>query len=257
MRNMTIPREPTTGVGVLDRSVRILDAVEGGARSFTEIVAATGFTRSTTHRLVKALEAHGFLTFQGGRGCRLGHRLLRLAAAARGELPLRDLAHSALERLARTTGESAQLFVRDDQQRVCIDAVESNSELRTIVPIGSELPLTAGSAAKVFLAFGPSTASDALIARARRLTDATPVGDDLDRQVAAARRRGYATSAGERQPGVGSVSAPVFGPDDELVAVVSVSGPESRLGRSDARRYAPSVTAAAHEIERALIGERA
>jgi len=251
---MTIARQATTSVGVLDRSVLILDAVEGGARSFTEIVAATGFTRSTTHRLVKALEAHGFLTFQGGRGCRLGPRLLRLAAGATGELPLRDLAHATLERLARTTGESAQLFVRDDQQRVCIDAVESNSELRTIVPIGSELPLTAGSAAKVFLAFGPSTVSDALIARARKLTDATPVGDDLERQVAATRRRGYATSAGERQAGVGSVSAPVFGAGEELVAVVSVSGPESRLGRSDARRYAPSVTAAAQEIERALMG---
>jgi DNA-binding IclR family transcriptional regulator len=70
--------------------------------------------------------------------------------------------------------------------------------------------------------------------------------------VATARRLGYATSAGERQPGVGSVSAPVLDPVDGLVAVVSVSGPESRLGRISARRYAPAVVAAAREIERAL-----
>src|SRR5207344_785715 len=90
-----------TGVGVLDRSMAILAAVERGARSFTQIVEATGLTRPTAHRLVKALEEHGMLTMAGGlRGYRLGPRLLGLAATAMRELPLRDLAHPALERLA-------------------------------------------------------------------------------------------------------------------------------------------------------------
>ncbi len=89
-----------TGVGVLDRTMTVLEAVERGARSFTQIVEATGFTRSTTHRLVKALEGHGLLMSAGGRGYRLGPRLLGLAAAAMRDLPLRDVAHPALERLA-------------------------------------------------------------------------------------------------------------------------------------------------------------
>ena len=62
------------------------------------------------------------------------------------DLPLRELAHPSLERLARSTGESAQLYVRDGDRRVCIDAAESESELRTIVEIGASLPLTKGSA---------------------------------------------------------------------------------------------------------------
>ncbi len=69
------------------------------------------------------------------------------------DLPLRDLAHPALERLAAVTGESAQLYVRDADRRVCIDAIESSSELRTIVAVGASLPLTKGSAGKVFLAW--------------------------------------------------------------------------------------------------------
>jgi DNA-binding IclR family transcriptional regulator len=243
---------PATGVGVLDRCVAVLDAVERGSRSFTDIVETTGLTRSTTHRLVKALEAQGLLTFQGSYGYRLGTRLLRLAATAMRELPLRDLAHPILERLARMTGESSQLFIRDYERRVCIDSVESDSELRTIVEIGSELPLTAGSAGKVFLAFGPEGLRRDLIARAEELTEKTPVGPALEQQVATARRLGYATSAGERQPGVGSVSAPVSGQLGELIAVVSVSGPEGRLGRIGAKRHAPAVIEAAHEIERAL-----
>ena len=154
-----------TSVGVLDRTMTVLEAVERGARSFTQIVEATGFTRSTTHRLVKALEEHGLLLMAaGGRGYRLGPRLLGLAAAAMRDLPLRDLAHPALERLARDTAESAQLYVRDGDRRVCIDAVESTAELRTIVAVGASLPLTKGSAGKVFLTWADPRERERLLA---------------------------------------------------------------------------------------------
>ncbi|MCI0635680.1 MAG: IclR family transcriptional regulator [Actinobacteria bacterium] len=234
--------ERRSDVAVLDRAVSVLEAVEEGAHRFTVIVRQTGLSRSTAHRLIKALEDHGFLARYGGFGYRLGPRLLRLASEAMRELPLRDLAHPVLERLVRVTGESAQLFVRSGDVRVCIDAVESPNELRTIVPVGASLPLTAGSAAKVFLAH--STGPERLIRKA----------EDPERfahEVELARGRGWASSAGERQPGVGSVSAPVIGPHDILVAVVSVSGPASRMGRITARRYVPPVLEAAKEIERA------
>jgi DNA-binding IclR family transcriptional regulator len=257
MWNMTVahrtavaPSRPDTGVGVLDRSVAILDAVERGARSHGDIVGATGLSHTTAHRLIRALEAHGFLE-HAGPGYRLGPRLLRLAAAALREPELREVAHGALERLSEVTGESAQLFVRSTGSRVCVDAVQSSSELRTIVPIGSQLPLDAGSAGKVFMAWTPVAEREELIAHAVAHTDATPVGDALREQLERIRRRGWASSVGEREPGVGSVSAPVFGPSGELVGAVSISGPSSRLGRTSSR-YGSAVRTAAHEIERAL-----
>src|SRR6476646_11211718 len=127
---------PTTGVGVVDRAVDVLDAVEGGARSFTAIAEATGLTKPTAHRMITALHEHGFLMHVGGVGYALGPRLLNLATTALRELPLRQLAPPALEQLARTTGESAQLYVRHGDRRICVDAVEYDSELRTFVPIG-------------------------------------------------------------------------------------------------------------------------
>jgi DNA-binding IclR family transcriptional regulator len=232
-----------SAVGTLDRAVSVLEAVEAGARTFTEVARATGLSRTTAHRLVKALEDHQFLAFYGGFGYRLGPRLLRLATEAARELPLRDVAHPILERLARTSGESAQLFVRSGDERVCIDAVESANELRTIVPVGAALPLYAGSAAKVFLAFDPDPA--------RHLRRASEP-ERFARDVELVRSRGWASSTGERQPGVGSVSAPIVGAYDILLGVVSVSGPASRMGRIGARRYAPAVLEAAREIERAL-----
>ena len=237
-----MPAARTSEVNVLDRVVAVLEAVEAGAHSFTRIAQDTGLARSTSHRLVKALEAHGLLAHHGGGlGYRLGPRLLRLASEAMRELPLRDLAHPVLERLARATGESAQLFVRSGDVRVCVDAVESAYELRTIVPVGASLPLTAGSAAKIFLAF--STQPERLI---RKASDPQRLAHEIE----LARSRGWASSAGERQPGVGSVSAPVVEPGGLLVAVVSVSGPVSRMGRINARRYVPAVLEAAGAIER-------
>jgi DNA-binding IclR family transcriptional regulator len=259
MWNMTLPplsrsRSPAgaieTGVGVLDRTLAIVDAVESGSRTFTDIAEATGLTRSTAHRLLKALEAHGLLSFEGGFGYRLGPRLLRLAATAMRELPLRDLARPALERLARMTGETAQLFVRSGDERVCIDVVESESELRTIVPVGASLPLTAGSAGKVIMAWASDR--ERLLGLIHPLTERTPGVDRLRRQLVTGHRRGWAESSGEREPGVASVSAPVFNGAGTVLAAVSVSGPVQRLGSRPGRQYAPAVLAAAREIEEAL-----
>ena len=171
MRDVSIARPPRatpdvgSGVGVLDRVVAILDAIEAGnARSLADITQATGYTRSTTHRLLQAMEAHDLLDYSGPRGYHLGPRFLRLANRALRELPLRDLAHPVLTRLSETTGESAQLYVRSVDERVCIDAVESPSELRTIVAVGAALPLTKGSAGKLFLAWATPADRDRLSA---------------------------------------------------------------------------------------------
>jgi DNA-binding IclR family transcriptional regulator len=236
---------PTSGVRVLDRCATILRAVEDGARSFTDVVEATGLSRSTVHRLIQGLEEHGFLAVIGGFGYVLGPRLLALAASALRDLPLRELAHPALERLARSTGESAQLYVRDGDQRVCIDTAESESELRTIVEIGASLPLTKGSAGAVFLAWSGEHDRS-------RLVRAVEDPERMERKLITTRRRGWADSVAERAPGVASVSAPISGPDGALLAVVSVSGPAARLAQLRAKRYAPAVLEAAREIEGAL-----
>src|SRR4029079_7718891 len=141
---------------VLDRAVDVLDAVEGGARSFTTIAETTGLTKPTAHRMITALQAHGFLMHVGGVGYALGPRLLNLQTTALRELPLRQLARPALEQLARTTGESTQLYIRDGDRRICVDAVESDNELRTIVQVGASLPLGRGSGGKGFLPGGPA-----------------------------------------------------------------------------------------------------
>lgn len=253
---MTLPDvRPTpsvdTGVGVLDRSVAVLDAVDRGARTLAEVVDATGLSRTTTHRLLQALERHAMLSHERGTGYRLGPHLARLAAGSFRTMPWRELARAPLVRLAEATGESAQLYVREGDVRVCVEAVESTNELRTSVPVGARLPLTAGSAGKVFLAWASPADRRRLIEDAPALTRRTPTGAKLGRELTTVRSRGWAASAGEREDGVGSVSVPVRGAGGEPLAVVSISGPITRVGGAGAAPHLEAVRAAALEIEAA------
>jgi DNA-binding IclR family transcriptional regulator len=250
------PASSATASGVLARTVAILEAIENGSRSLATITRTTGLSKTTTQRLLKSLVANGFLESGGGRGYRLGPRLLRIAAASLHQVPLREVAHPTLRRLATFTGETAQLWEASIGGRVCIDVVQSSSELRAIVEIGTELPVTAGSAGKIFMAWAPPGARTELVESAEAVTENTPTGETLERQLNMARRNGWASSAEERQPGVGSVSAPILGPYGELRAVLSIAGPTTRITRLGARRFAPGVMEAAAEIERALGFER-
>jgi len=230
--------EHTSAVGVLDKAVLVLSAVEGGAGTLAELTARTGLSRATTHRLAVALEVHRLLARDRDGRWRLGGRLGELARAGTGDLLL-ERAGPVLARLRDATGESAQLYRRQGDSRVCMAAAERGSGLRDTVPVGTLLPMTAGSAAQVLLAWTPDDPLAAHAAFAPRvLTDV--------------RRRGWAHSVAEREQGVASVSAPVRGRSGEVVAAVSVSGPLERLTRSPGRLHAPAVLAAAATLHGAL-----
>ena len=226
--------EHPSGVGVLDKSVLVLEAVESGATTLAALVERTGLSRATVHRLAVALEVHRLLRRDRAGRWLVGPRLQELAGTGAGDLLL-ERAGPVLARLRDGTGESAQLYRRAGDTRVCVAAAERRSGLRDTVPVGSVLALTAGSAAQVLLAWSPEPT--------------VPTGAAFTaRTLAEVRRRGWAASAGEREPGVASVSAPVRGADGAVVAAVSVSGPIERLTRSPGRLHAAAVLAAAADL---------
>jgi DNA-binding IclR family transcriptional regulator len=221
-----------SGVGVLDKAVAILTTLESGPHSLAQLVAATGIARPTAHRLAVALEFHRMVARDLGGRFVLGPRSGELAAAA-GEDRLLAAAAPALAALRDATGESAQLYRRQGDLRICVAVAERVSGLRDSVPIGSALTMQAGSAAQVLLAWEDSERIHRGLTTAR-FTAA---------QLAAVRRRGWAQSMGEREAGVASVSAPVRGPNGKVIAAVSISGPIERLGRQPGRLHAAVVAA--------------
>ena len=230
-----------SGVGVLDKAVSILAALESGAHSLAELVAVTGIARPTAHRLAVALEHHRLVSRDLTGRFILGKRNGELAAAA-GEDRLLAAAAPALAALRDATGESAQLYKRQGDQRVCVAVAERLSGLRDSVPVGAALTMQAGSAAQVLLAWEDSEKIHRALNKAR-FTAA---------HLAAVRRRGWAQSVGEREAGVASVSAPVRGPNNKVIAAVGISGPIERLGRQPGRLHAAAVVATAAKLSEYL-----
>ena len=231
----------SSGVGVLDKASALLDALEENPLTLAGLVAATGLARPTAHRLAVALEHHRFV----GRDLQgrfvLGPRLVELADSA-SEDPLVATANPILARLRDITGESAQLYRRQGDVRICAAAVERPSGLRDTIPVGAQLPMTAGSGAQVLLAWEEPERVPAI------LEDAAFTLKNLQ----TVRRRGWAQSVAEREAGVASVSAPVQAPSGKVIAAVGVSGPIQRLTRQPGRHHSAAVMAAAERLSEVL-----
>ena len=220
----------STGVGVLDRSVVLLDLLADGPRTLRWLSGASGLPRPTAYRLLVALEAHRLVARDSSGAFGLGPRLTELAVRAGPALDLAAVAGPVLSRLHEATGESVQLYVRSGDRRLCIAARDAGTGLRDSVPVGALLPLDAGSGGKVLLAWS------------------APAGGTVagGAELAAVRRRGWAASVAEREPGVASVSAPVLA-GGTMLGALCISGPASRIGTNPGKRLAPMIVeAAAH-----------
>jgi DNA-binding IclR family transcriptional regulator len=226
-----------SGVGVLDKAVLILAFLStDGSATLSEVVEGTGLPRPTAYRLLSALEVHHLVARGEGRYS-LGSRLLGWGNRVVAGAGLVEAARPVLAALRDATGESTQLYVREGNARVCVASVERATGLRDTVPVGAVLPLELGSGGKVLLAWAK---------------DGKPPSEAEAGELNAIRSRGWAESVAEREAGVASVSAPVFGPDRKLSAAVCASGPISRLGERPGERLAKRVVTAAREIEEAL-----
>lgn len=204
-----------SAVGVIDKAVAVLDLVATEPCTLAQLVAGTGLTRPTAHRLATALEAHGLLRRDDRGRYVLGWHLAALGRAASPAGSLAELALPVLAELRDETGESVQLYVRDGDERVCVASLDSPDELRTVVDVGARLPLDRGSAGVAL----------------------TAVADGS-----------WVESVAERAAGVASVSAAVVTADGTVVAALGVSGPVERTTTRPGSRYGAAVEAAAADL---------
>ncbi|MEO6793354.1 MAG: IclR family transcriptional regulator, partial [Mycobacterium sp.] len=190
--------------------------------------------------LAVGLEVHRLLGRDDDGRWQIGPAVIELAA--RADDPLRVAGASVLSRLREITGESVQLYRREGSARVCVAALEPPAGLRDTVPVGSRLPMTAGSGAKVLLAYADPAVQQEVLAEAKFTS----------RTLSEVRRRGWAQSVAEREPGVASVSAPVRDRSGTVVAAISVSGPIDRMGRRPGVRWAADLLGSAEALSARL-----
>ncbi len=244
---------PAGRVQSVDRALVLLDAVADAAphgETLANLAERSGINRATAWRLLGTLEARN-LVDRDPRTNRyhLGIALVRMSSAT-GHDGLVRRAHPILERVASLTGETADLAVAGRRGVIYVDEVAPLSVL-AVSWLRREVPLHATSTGKAFLAWLPEDQARSLLNDPLpRFTDQTLTSaKKLLAELVRTRERGFACCAGELEPSLYGVSAPVLSPHNELpVAVFSIWGPVSRVPASRFPALGPVAVEAAAEV---------
>ena len=238
----------------LQRMVAILDcfSYERPELGVREIARIINFSSSTTGRLLQAMKELGVLQQNpGNQTYSLGGKVLAWAGVYSASLDVRNAALSAIQELHRVTRETISLYVLEGNERVCVERLESPQNVRIVARIGRRVPLYAGSAGKVFLAFISPEQRDTILKATPPLPITASTIVDIQALMAELKKicnKGYAVSFGEWVAEAAGVAAPVFGPKGDIVAALTISGPVQRFTEEVVQRYVKDVTRVAAQI---------
>ena len=237
--------EEKTTVRAVDRALDILLCFTRAADlTLTEISQRVGLHKSTVHRLLASLEGKGFVVRDPvTEKYKVGYRVWELTANIAGSDDPASLFLPEMERLRDQLGETVSLYIRDGLERIRIQSVQSNQEIRRVAPVGARMPLYVGASSKVLLAFEEPAVLEQVLQDPNWPENINR--EAFIKQLEDIRRDGYATSVGEREQGAAAIAAPVVNRSGRLVAALSVSGPENRWTLPVMRQHAPMIREAA------------
>lgn len=252
----------TSGFGprVLDRTFAILRLFTPDAADWTvtEAAQALGLPVPTVHRLLAALQRHGYVARdEVSKRYRLGVAAFELGRRATSSTDLRTTSLRVLESIAAASGETVLLtsISPDRRTSVCLERVESRKPLRLSVVPGMRVPLHAGASQKALLAYMSdadlhSFMDGGLIPLCdSTITDPLALGQELE----AIRRRGWATSYQETNLGLWGIAITLLDTGANPVAAVGLAGPRARLPK----KRIPEVLQLLDEGARAIASSRA
>lgn len=211
---------------------------------------------STAHRLLAMLNYYGFVQRDPDtRAYVVRPPVLDVGIAASGGDELRRRARPYLETMSAKTGETAHLCVLRGPSLLFIDSVESTRSPRTGTRAGVTLPAHCTSGGKALLAEMPVEVVAQLLGP-RPLVGLTPASittmSALERELTAARQRGYATSRGESETDIAAVGVALSTLPAQPRAAIAIAAPISRLGEADAAVIAAALRPAASALARLL-----
>ncbi|MGF6969273.1 DNA-binding IclR family transcriptional regulator [Paraburkholderia sp. WC7.3g] len=197
------------GVAAVDRALTLLASFGNGTPvlSLSALAERTRLYKSTVLRLLASLE-HAHLVVRRADGCYvLGSGVARLHAVFAQSSSSESLVMPVLQELVTATRESAAFHVRQGAQRLCLYRVDSPQPVRDHIRVGELLPLDRG--------------------RGRVLQAYCHEADEaLGQQI---RRQQVIALAGDLNPQLAGIAAPVFGPSGQLAGVITLTMPRERL----------------------------
>ncbi len=231
----------------LERALKIIDilAHSGKPMGVTEIGRLIGVHKSTAYRLVSTLRQFGYVDQdEETEKYFLGLKPLELSSIIKERLDIKDIIHPYLEELADKTNETVHLAVREGDEIVYIDKVESKHTIRMYSRIGARAPLYCTALGKCLLAFGPEelirnwTSKDTL---PQRTPNTIKTGKELAEELKRVREQGYALDREEFEPGIRCIGVPVLNKKGRAISAISISIPSFRLTEERVQELIPVV----------------
>jgi IclR family transcriptional regulator, acetate operon repressor len=240
------------GTQAVDRAARLLSEVVHATDpvTFTELTLVTGLAKSTTSRLLLALERNHLVRRDDHGRFLPGEMFVSFAWRGGADTSLVAVAQPFLDKLGKVTGETINLGIASGGTVEQIAQVDCTYLIGGTNWIGRPVPLHASGLGKVLLAYGAAKLPAGAL---ERCTDKTITSDAALRgELAAVRARGYAVTDEELERGLIAFAAPVFRYDGTVVAAISVSAPATRMTREAASNAARHCMEAAAGLSAAL-----
>ncbi|MCX5264912.1 IclR family transcriptional regulator [Streptomyces sp. NBC_00199] len=237
----------------VDRAISVLEILaQRGEAGVSEVAAEIEVHKSTAFRLLGALEARGLVEQAGERGkYRLGFGIVRLAGAVTGRIDITQQSRPVCERLAEEIGETVNIAVMQEQYAINLYQVRGPGAVTAHNWVGQLTPLHATSSGKILMAH-LSAQERATLLTAVGMKKVTPhtitAKTKLEKNLVAARERGYAFTLEELEIGLHAMAAPVRNRDGAVIAALSASGPSYRLTEERLHELSPVLVKGAAEI---------
>jgi Transcriptional regulator len=213
-----------------------------GPLGVSSIARDLDLSKAVVHRILQSLVSRNLIQYSPNtRDYRLGTAGAALGAQALRLLDVRQIARLPLMDLRDASEETTTLSLLSGDKRIYIDQYESPSEVKMTVELGRMHALHAGASSRAILAFLPEQfVSRVLNDELTTLTAQTiTTKAQLQSSLEEVRTLGYARSAGERQSDAGSIAAPIFGPQRDVIGSISICGPAARFTDDRVAAFVP------------------
>jgi DNA-binding IclR family transcriptional regulator len=223
---MTDAKTANTSIQVISRMFSLLDvlSLQGEAVSLKSISEQTGLHPSTAHRILNDLAVGGMVERSGPGSYRLGLHLLTLGNLVRARLDVRELCVRPMQELHRLTAQSVSLFVRQDDDALCVArSVADRHGIQITRSMGLRMPLLSNAAGKTLL-LNDSNAELHRLAGGPGLR-----ADQLHSEIVLIRQSGIGQDHDSLDPNVQVTAAPVWDDQGRVAATLVVQCPASRL----------------------------
>lgn len=246
-------RSSSSRIAVIDKAVRVLDALMGAPSGMTPTDVAAGIqsNRSTAFRLLTSLEQAGLLYRDGLSGrYRLGVKFLQYGESVRAGTALIDLAEPILMQLSAVTRQSVSLAIREGHGARCIHRIPGPEVEVFAWKIGDWMPMYVGAAPQALLSALPNEEIQRFLAHfdEKRTRLGLLSDDEIREQIKATRQRGWSLNLAGLTAGVNSLGTAVRNSAGHPICAISVAGLKHHYEEDTLQQTAAAVLAAAAEL---------